>query len=122
MSSRGFRIAQEAFGHQRQSCLMQDEPEEGGCFSHRMSLKGERSWMLGIDHPRASSKSETEPGADPGVSGIQRRDPIQGQASGGGVRLGDANAARAGLWPARQSRQGAATTVPEQDDRTEPGA
>ena len=32
---------------------MQDEPERGVCFSHKMSLKGRGVGMLGIDRPRA---------------------------------------------------------------------
>jgi hypothetical protein len=50
-----------------QSCLMQDEPEGKMGFSYKMSLK-ERSAMLGIDHQRAN-RGQTEPGANPGVSG-----------------------------------------------------
>jgi hypothetical protein len=34
---------------------MQDEPEAGACFSHKMSLKG-RTRILGIDHQHARRK------------------------------------------------------------------
>jgi hypothetical protein len=36
---------------------MQDEPEAGACFSHKMSLKG-RTRMLGIDHQHASFQAQ----------------------------------------------------------------
>ena len=49
---------------------MQDEPEAGMGFSHKMSLK-ERLRMLGIEDPRARWRT-IEPGADPGVFGEQR--------------------------------------------------
>src|SRR5260370_8410599 len=54
-----------------QSCLIQDEPEEDVCFSHKMSLR-ERVRMLGVDCQRPSSKTN-EPGADPGIFGRERR-------------------------------------------------
>jgi hypothetical protein len=54
-----------------ESCLIQDEPKGGNGFSHKMSLE-ERSRMLGIDHPHASTR-EDEPGADPGVFGSANR-------------------------------------------------
>ena len=52
------------------SCLMQDEPERGAGFSHKMSLKGGIG-MLGIDHQHGRFRSG-EPGADPGVFGGER--------------------------------------------------
>ena len=100
---------------------MQDEPEEGDCFSRRMSLPGERLWMLGVDHARASRK-EAEPGADPGVLGVEPSDGIQGPAWGGGLRLGDTNAAGARIGPPGPSGQRAAASVPGEDDRAELGA
>src|SRR5690348_6823925 len=48
-----------------ESYLMQDEPEGGYGFSHKMSLK-ERLRMLGIEDQRARRRT-IEPGADPGV-------------------------------------------------------
>ena len=50
---------------------MQDEPEGGVSFSHKMSLKGGGVSMLGIDHPHAR-RQDAEPGADTAVSGGQR--------------------------------------------------
>jgi hypothetical protein len=52
------------------SCLIQDEPENGIAFSYKMSLKG-RIGMLGIDHQHGRFRSD-KPGADPGVSGWKR--------------------------------------------------
>jgi len=49
---------------------MQDEPEAGTCFSHKMSLKG-RFRMLGIDHQHGRRR-EPEPGTDPGLDRGQR--------------------------------------------------
>lgn len=49
---------------------MQDEPEAGIGFSHKMSLK-ERLGMLGIEDQRARWRT-VEPGADPSVFGRQR--------------------------------------------------
>jgi hypothetical protein len=45
---------------------MQDEPEAGVGFSHKMSLK-ERFRMLGIDHQHGRL-TKTRSGANPGVS------------------------------------------------------
>ncbi len=86
-----------------QSCLMQDEPEAGACFSHKMSLKG-RTRMLGIDHQHGRRK-ETEPGADPGVFGSQRGGAIPSPGPGGVIRLGESDPAPAGLR-APQARSG----------------
>ncbi len=57
--------------YELESCLMQDEPEGGVSFSHKMSLKGGGVSMLGIDHPHAR-RQDAEPGADTAVSGGQR--------------------------------------------------
>ena len=78
-----------------QSCLMQDEPEPGVCFSHKVSLKG-RSRMLGIDDQRAIKRT-IEPGADPGVFGGQRGSAVRRPESEGGIRLGEPDAATAEL-------------------------
>jgi hypothetical protein len=48
---------------------MQDEPEGGIGFSHKMSPK-ERSAKLGIDHQLAN-RNPVEPGADPDICGGQ---------------------------------------------------
>src|SRR5450631_3227663 len=74
-----------------QSCLIQDEPGEGEGFSYKMSL-GARTRMLGIDHQRARNGT-IEPGADSGVFERQWRCRIQGAESGGGIRLGEPDAA-----------------------------
>ena len=50
--------------------------------------------MLGIDHQRAGIGT-MEPGADSGVSERQWRGRIQGAESGGGIRLGEPDAAAA---------------------------
>ncbi len=52
----------------KESFLMQDEPEVGHGFSCEMSLKGVRSAMLGIDHQHGRFEGD-EPGGDPGVFG-----------------------------------------------------
>ena len=100
---------------------MQDEPERGVCFSHKMSLKGRGVGMLGIDRPRAK-RQQVEPATDPAVSPLQRRDSIQRQRAGRDLRLGGAHAPPARLQPPEPRRQRAAAAVSGQDDRTEPGA
>jgi hypothetical protein len=50
---------------------MQDEPERRCGFSYKMSLKGGRIGMLGIDHQQGRY-GRGEPGADPGVFGGER--------------------------------------------------
>lgn len=52
---------------------MQGEPEPAPGFSHKMSLKA-KIGMLGIAHRHERFGSQ-EPGADPGLSGRQRRGP-----------------------------------------------
>src|ERR1019366_2465599 len=76
-----------------ESCLIQDEPGEGGGFSYKMSLE-ERSRMLGLDHQRAHIGT-LEPGADSGLFRRQWRGRIQGTESGGGLRLGESDATAA---------------------------
>ena len=100
---------------------MQDEPERGVCFSHKMSLKGRGVGMLGIDRPRAK-RQQVEPATDPAVSPLQRRDSMQRQRAGRDLRLGGAHAPPARLQPPEPRRQRAAAAVSGQDDRTEPGA
>ena len=56
---------------------MQDEPERGYGFSHKMSLKGVGIGMLGIDHQHGRFRSG-EPGADPGVFGGERGGSLRG--------------------------------------------
>jgi hypothetical protein len=51
---------------------MQDEPEPGLGFSHKMSLKGNIG-MLGVDHQRGRFRSG-EPGADSGHCGTHFED------------------------------------------------
>src|ERR1019366_4765774 len=80
-------------GSQCQSCLIQDEPGEGGGFSYKMSLE-ERSRMLGLDHQRAHIGT-LEPGADSGLFRRQWRGRIQGTESGGGLRLGESDSTAA---------------------------
>ena len=84
------------------SCLIQDEPETGIGFSHKMSLKGGIG-MLGIDHQHGRFGSD-EPGADPGVSGGQRRSSVRRTATRRGVRLDGTDAGAASVY-ARLSRR-----------------
>jgi hypothetical protein len=77
--------------------------------------------MLGIDHPRAGNEA-AEPGADPGVFGIERRAAIPGPRAGGSLRLGDAHAAGARLWAAWPEGERTVAALCAEDDRTEPGA
>ena len=114
------RIHSWTSGRNLESCLMQDEPERGVCFSHKMSLKGRGVGMLGIDRPRAK-RQQVEPATDPAVSPLQRRDSIQRQRAGRDLRLGGAHAPPARLQPPEPRRQRAAAAVSGQDDRTEPG-
>src|SRR5437588_2543807 len=102
-----------------QSCLIQDEPEAGSCFSHKMSLK-RRFRMLGIDHQHGRRR-ETEPGADPGLGGGQRRGAIPVPGPGGVVRVGEPYIEPAGLRPAETRWQRTGATLHCQDDRIKPG-
>src|SRR5665213_403652 len=77
----------------RASCLIQDEPEIGHGFSHKMSLK-DGIGMLGIDHRHGRFRSD-KPGAGPGVSGRKRRGEIHRAAEGRGVCLDGTNAGAA---------------------------
>src|SRR5688572_11016657 len=73
------------------SCLMQDEPEQGHGFSRKMSLKGVGIGMLGIDYQHGRFGSD-EPGTDPGIFGSEQRGSIFGTAASRGIRVGGANA------------------------------
>ena len=101
------------------SCLIQDEPETGTGFSHKMSLKG-RVGMLGIDHQHGRFGSD-KPGADPGVSGRQRRGAIYGAAPRRGLRVDGANAGTASVREPEQTGKGTGTPVCGPHDRPEPG-
>src|SRR6266436_767340 len=103
-----------------QSCLMQDEPEGGACFSYKMSLK-ERIRMLGIDHQHGRRRN-AEPGADPGVSGRQRRVALPGSGTTGGVRLGEPDFAATRVRALEARGQGTPQTLYREDDGVEPGA
>ena len=100
---------------------MQDEPERGVCFSHKMSLQDRGVGMLGIDYPSAKRR-QVESATDPAVSPLQPGDSIQRQRAGRDLRLGGAHAWPARLQPPEPRRQRAAAAVSGQDDRTEPGA
>src|ERR1700680_1269927 len=64
---------------------IQDEPEAGVGFSHKMNLKG-MFRMLGIDHQHGRL-GEVEPGADPGVFGGQRGSAVPSAGARRTVRL-----------------------------------
>ncbi len=113
-------IACEAQEPAPDSCLMQDEPERGAGFSHKMSLKG-KIGMLGIDHQHGRFRSR-EPGADPGVSGGQRRGAVCRAAARGGVRLGGADAGAASVRQPGPVGKGFSAEVYRPDDGPEPGA
>src|ERR1700730_8231852 len=104
----------------RQSCLIQDEPGAGTCFSYKMSLE-EGLRMLGIDHQHGRWR-ETEPRADSGVFGSERGGMFSGPQSRGIVRLGPADLTAAGLRRAEAWGQRTGAAVPSEDDRLEPGA
>src|SRR5580700_546981 len=97
-----------------ESCLIQEEPEAGVGFSHKMSLK-EKLGMLGIDSPHGRHQSD-EPGADPGVSERQWGGRISGREQSRGVRLDRADAAASGLRPTGTGRQRSGEAIPEQAD------
>ena len=61
--------------------------------------------MLGIDHQHADIGT-IEPGADPGVFGRQRGGRIRGAEAGGGVRLGEPDAAAARYEELKRSGRG----------------
>src|SRR5450759_2769272 len=103
-----------------ESCPIQDEPEAGGRFQHKMSLKGAGLGMLGVDHQHGTGKAD-EPGADPGIHGSQSGDSIRGCESEGDLRLGEADFDRAAVSSARQSRERAAALLPGHDNGPEPG-
>src|ERR1700693_4135751 len=103
----------------RESYLIQDEPEAGVSFSYKMSLE-KRFRMLGIDHQHGRRR-EPEPGADPGVSGRQRRDALSGPGQARVVRLGESDFAPAGLRALEAPGQRVGAALPGQDDRIEPG-
>ena len=64
----------------------------------------------------------SEPGADPGVSGGQRRGAVCRAAARGSVRLGGADAGAAPVRQPGQAGQGTGAAVPGADDGLEPGA
>ena len=68
------------------SCLMQDEPERGTGFSHKMSLKG-KIGMLGIDHQHGRFRSG-EPRRSGRFSPAAARCGFAGQTARGTIRLG----------------------------------
>src|ERR1700726_4131045 len=78
-----------------ESCLIQDEPEAGMGFSHKMSLK-EKLGMLGIDSPHGRFQTD-EPGADPGVSERQWGGRVSGREQSRGVRLDRGERGASGL-------------------------
>src|ERR1700686_1874539 len=102
-----------------ESYLIQDEPERGGRFSYKMSLK-ERVRMLGIDHQHGTC-SKIKPGTNPGISGSQRRGALPGPGPAGVVRVGEPDAQSAGLRATAARRKRIGTVLRRQDDRIEPG-
>ena len=76
--------------------------------------------MLGIDHQRAGIGT-IKPGADSGVFERQWRGRIQGAESGGGIRLGEPDAASATVCRAEKKRAGNRAALRGEDDRAEPG-
>src|SRR5277367_1334293 len=103
-----------------QSCLMQDEPEGGVGFSHKMSLE-EGIGMLGIDHQHGRRR-KAEPGGDPGISGIKRRGEFRSSGPGGVIRMGGSAFAAARLRWSETSGQRTGTALRGEDDRVEPRA
>src|SRR5580704_18866379 len=101
------------------SCLIQDEPEARVGFSYKMSLE-KRFRMLEIDHQHGRRR-EPEPGADPGLSGRQRRGALSGPGQARVVRLGGSHLAPAGLRALEAPGQRAGAALRSQDDRVEPG-
>src|SRR5579864_3121232 len=98
---------------------MQDEPEAGTCFSHKMSPKG-RFRMLGIDHQHGRRR-ETEPGTDPGLDRGQRRGAVPLPGPRGVVRVGEPDVAAAGLRAAEARWQRIGAALHCQDDGIESG-
>jgi hypothetical protein len=75
--------------------------------------------MLGIDH-QYGRLEDRQPGADPGVSGRQRRGAVRRAATGGGLRLGPTHPGAARICRPRQAQQGAGASLPGAPDRSEP--
>jgi len=97
---------------------MQDEPEAGTCFSHKMSLKGGFR-MLGIDHQHGRWR-KAGPGADPGLGRGQRGGTVPLPGPGRAVRVGEPDVAAVGLRGAETRRQGIGAALHCQDDRIQP--
>src|ERR1700686_5046250 len=97
-------VSQFLSGPAGDSCLIQDEPEAGNGFSHKMSLKG-RNGMLGIDHQHGRFGSD-EPGADRGISGRQRRGTVCGGGTGRRIRLDGTHTGAASVSRTEQTGKG----------------
>src|SRR5450755_2114327 len=102
------------------SCLMQDEPEQGAGFSYKMSLEA-KTGMLGIDHHHGRYRRD-EPGADPVVFSGQRRGGFRGTAAGRSVRVGGGDVGAASVRQPEPRRQGTGAALPKPDDGFKSGA
>src|SRR5664280_2912980 len=100
------------------SLPIQDEPEGGGSFQHK--IEPGAGGMLRIDHQRARSR-EAEPGADRGFSKSQRSNPVRRRKSPAGLRLGGAGSAPAAVPKTRPRGARLVAALPGEDDRPEPG-
>src|ERR1022692_3221320 len=76
--------------------------------------------MLRIDNQRARSR-EAEPGADPGFSKSQRRNPVRGRKPAAGLSLDRAGFAPTTVCPARPRGAWLVAALPREDARPEPG-
>src|SRR5450755_4883705 len=76
--------------------------------------------MLRIDNQRARSR-EAEPGADPGFSKSQRRNPVRGRKPPAGLSLDRGGFAPTTVCPARPRGAWLVAALPREDDRPEPG-
>src|SRR5947207_4749669 len=104
---------------QLKSYPIQDEPERGAGFQHKMSL--EKSGMLRIDDQRARSR-ETQSAANRGVSQCQPDHPVRRPNPNPGVSLDRAGALPAELPSARPWGAGTGAPLPGEDDGPQPGA
>src|SRR5271157_4632457 len=102
-----------------ESFPMQDEPEGGACFQHKMSLKGQG--MLGMDDQRARSR-EVKSGTDREVPFGHGGSTIRGQQTGGDLRLGRAIVVPAGVLAAGTGGPRSSAPLHRKDDGAEPGA
>src|SRR3990172_3069549 len=119
----GISIANFVSPYKHQSCPMQDEPEAGECFQHKMSLK--REWgngciLLVYDHYHAERRA-VDPDRDAGVCRGQSGSPVDCLRATTDLRFPPVRAGDPGVSPVEQKPERDRAAILAPADGPEPG-